>query len=387
MKNPGIPDYKVKRFIFAVLITLPMWLLTFVILTRLNFTDSLMSAAKLSVYIYANVLFFLMVYTGKTDKYRAVFFVSVAICFPVSFISTLYATRGDFMVLSNEQLVSCGVPFCHIVIPQTLIPVILNREVIFPGAFTGFHYTIPSMFIIWIAGTLALGRGWCSWACFFGGWEDGCSRCSKKARIKKLPQKLSLLPFAILLVLVLLCAATLSPQYCWWLCPFKGVSEFVEITNLRVVIQTIIFVLLFIGLVIVLPILTKKRTQCSFLCPFGAMQSFTNKISPVEVRIDKDKCINCKKCIAECQFFALDGTALEKGASKMTCTKCGKCMDICQKGAINYHIKGTSFRSQSKLPRYIFIYTAFIILAAFGSGFIIDTIYKVLKLLTTGSMF
>ncbi|HEX2953751.1 MAG TPA: 4Fe-4S binding protein, partial [Bacillota bacterium] len=34
----------------------------------------------------------------------------------------------------------------------------------------------------------------------------------------------------------------------------------------------------------------KKRTQCSFLCPFGSMQSLINKITPFELRVDREKC-------------------------------------------------------------------------------------------------
>jgi ferredoxin-type protein NapH len=48
-------------------------------------------------------------------------------------------------------------------------------------------------------------------------------------------------------------------------------------------IQNGIFVVLFAALVVVLPLLTKKRTQCSFFCPFGAFQSILMGIPLTQV--------------------------------------------------------------------------------------------------------
>ena len=111
------------------------------------------------------------------------------------------------------------------------------------------------MVVLWLGTSLALGRGWCSWGCFYGGLDEGFSRVLKKPVIKKIDRKWIYLPFAVLLVIVLTSALTLSPTYCEWLCPFKAVTEFAEVTSLTAVVQTVIFVSLFIGLVIVLPIL------------------------------------------------------------------------------------------------------------------------------------
>ena len=371
--------FTLKKVVISLLITLPMWLITLVMITRLQFSDPIMITARFAVYVFVNILFFLIIYTGKVDRYRTILFVATAIFFPISFISTLYLERGTFMVLSNEEIADCLVPFCHIAIPQTLLPAIFKQQIIFPGAFTGFKYSISGMVVIWLAATVSLGRGYCSWMCMFGGWEDCCSRLRKKAIMKILSKKLLLLSFAVLLAVVILSAATLSTQYCWWLCPFKAVSEFPEVSNPIRLIQTIIFIALFNGLVIVLPILTKKRTQCSLFCPFGAMQSFTNKITPFELRIDRQSCTDCKMCINCCPAFSLDEDSLQNGRTKMTCLKCGKCADQCPKNAIYYHIKGTKLKLGAGITKVLFLYIAFILLAAFGGDFITDSLSKILK--------
>ena len=102
--------------------------------------------------------------------------------------------------------------------------------------------------------------------------------------------------------MVLLSLALFEPVYCMWLCPFKAVSEYVAARNTVGLIQNAIFIVLFGALVIVLPFLTKKRTQCSFLCPFGAFQSLFNKFNVFDVRIDKEKCHTCvplPECVPE----------------------------------------------------------------------------------------
>lgn len=241
----------------TLLLCLPMMLLTFMMVSRgIIPTDGESLFALAATFILFNLLFFFMVRTGKTDRFRSILFVTLAVCFIFSFISNLIAVRGS-MALSRAHMLEGGAPFCHLAIPMTLVPAAFTKTIIFPGKILG-RYSIASMFVIWIGVTLALGRGLCSWFCFFGGLEDGVSRILKKPIIKNINKKWTYLPYAVLLGIVLISALTLSPFYCKWLCPFKTVTEYVKITSVQVLIQTVVFLSLFIVLVIVLPLLTKK---------------------------------------------------------------------------------------------------------------------------------
>jgi polyferredoxin len=135
-----------------------------------------------------------------------------------------------------------------------------------------------------------------------------------------------------------------------------------------------------------LPILTKKRTQCGLFCPFGAFQSFTNKINPFEIRINKEKCIKCKLCLQACPAFSITEDLLEKGKTRLTCIKCGKCVDVCPKGALLFHVKGTSITGNAAVYRMLFLYPAFLFLTTMAGGNIQDTIIRIIRLITTGSM-
>jgi polyferredoxin len=242
------------------------------------------------------------------------------------------------------------------------------------------------MFVIWIGASLALGRGWCSWGCFFGGLDDAFSRIRKKPLLSKIDRRWTLMPWAVLLAVVLTAAAFLSPTYCTWLCPFKAVTEFHEVTSFKILVQTIIFVSLFIALVVVLPLLTKRRTQCSLFCPFGAMQSLTNRINAFEVRIDPDRCIHCKRCVATCPTLSMTDESLRAGRAGLSCIKCGTCIDLCPKGAPSFHVRGTRLGENRNLKRLLFLYAAFLFLAVFAGGTIADGLHRIIRLITTGSL-
>jgi ferredoxin-type protein NapH len=77
---------------------------------------------------------------------------------------------------------------------------------IFPGSILGNFAPIAGMFVIWIGATIALGRGFCSWGCFFGGLDDGFSRLRKRAIVRKIGQRFTYLPYAILIAIVIVSA-------------------------------------------------------------------------------------------------------------------------------------------------------------------------------------
>ncbi len=346
------------------------------------------------VYILLGSFFFLILYQKKIHRYRSILFILIAVFFTIDFFSEIYEARGHFMFYSYEDIIQGEIPTCHMVIPQTIIPALLKGTIIFPGKGIfnniGIDYTIGSMIIIWLSVSLALGRGWCSWTCFWGGWEEGFSSIKKKPMLKKFNQKLKWIPFALLIVVSVSSLLFISPTYCWWLCPFKGVSEYAQIVSPINIIQTVIFLLIFLALVIILPILTKKRTQCAFFCPFGAFQSLIDKINIFKVKIDIDRCINCKKCIKECPMLSITEASLEKGITELICIKCGKCIDICPEIAISYHIKGMPKNGKfgeiiSYVTKNIFLLIAFIFLGTMGGGMIIAGLYRILLFITTGS--
>ncbi len=372
----------------AALLTSPMCLLTLAaFFNRFGAaTDWRKTAGGVVAYLFINAVFLLMLRSGKTSRYRRLFFVTLAFSFVLSFVTNLVETRGSMAVNANDMLRG-DTPFCHIVVPTTIIPAVFTRTIIFPGTMEGGFANISSMLVMWLGCSLALGRGWCGWVCFFGGMDEGFSRIFRKARIRKINPIWTYLSFAVLSCVVLLSAATLRPAYCEWLCPYKAVTEFVAVTSPLILLQTIIFVGLFAGLVVILPMLTRKRAQCGLFCPMGAFQSAFNWINPFELRVDRTKCVDCNVCETVCPTFSVDSETVSRGKVGATCARCGECVDHCPKGAVAYHIRGTEIGMRPNLARLMYIYPAYLCGAFIGMGMIGGAVWRILRFVTTGSVF
>jgi polyferredoxin len=369
----------------SLLLTLPIALWSL-----LMFTPSFREPGRdrhigsLAVILFMTTLFFLMMRTGKTYQWRRWFFVALGLLFPVGFIASLVAVRGT-MSIPVERMVSGDTPFCYMVIPMLFIPAALARTIIFPGSIlptANNPHSIAIMIGIWLAMTLVVGKGWCSYVCFFGGIEEGFAAIPKRARIgrsvRKLDPRLRLVPWAILLFVVVLSAALFEPVYCMWLCPFKTVTEYPAGHSVETALQMGIFITLFAGLVIVLPFLTKKRTQCAYFCPFGAFQSIFNKINLFEIRFDREKCVDCTLCQTACPIMALSAESIREGKTLMNCMKCGACVDSCKKSAAVWHLKGTKVALKPERARLLFLYGAWAMATMFGGSILANSIATML---------
>ena len=313
----------------------------FVVLMH-NFAPAAILYALFLMFLFVRMTFAENKKIGSGVIYRRIFQTVFAVGFCIAFIADLIAERGS-MSITSEAMSNSELPFCHIAIPQVLVPLLVTKNIIFPARISGHYASVASMILIWLVCTLTVGRGWCSWICFYGGWEEGFSHVAKKPRIKLLPKNKELreFHFGFMFFIILASLCELACIYCEWFCPFKLVTEFSPVNSIPSLIATIMFVGLFIGLVVVLPILTKKRTQCSSLCPFGAFASLTDRFSIFQMKIDTDKCSGCMKCASTCPFSAIDIKTIQekKGHPEITCAKCGECVSVCPNKAISYEFR------------------------------------------------
>lgn len=340
--------------------------------------------ASAAVIVFMTTLFFLMMRTGRTYRWRRWFFVALGFLFPVGFISSLIAVRGT-MSIPVERMISGDTPYCFMVTPFILIPAAFTRTVIFPGSILPTSTngaSIATMIGIWFALTLVLGKAWCSYGCFFGGIEEGFAAFPKRIRlwrpVRRFASVLRRIPWAILITVVLLSAMLLEPVYCMWLCPFKAVTEYPTVRSVETAIQMAVFIALFAGLVVILPFLTKKRTQCAWFCPFGAFQSLFNTVNLFEIRIDREKCVDCTLCQTACPTLALSSESIREGKALLNCMKCGACVDSCMKGAAVWHLKGTPVAVHPERARLLFLYGAWAMATMFGGSILAGSLATML---------
>jgi len=360
----------------SILVTLPMFLIIMMFTTQgsFQFADTAEFVSWIIAVTGFTTIFFLMLFKGRTDKYRAIMFGTAAVLFVVSFMTQLIAIRGSISY-DDSIIYNCDIPFCHIVTTMIIIPAAIKQTIIFSGNLQGGFASISEMLVIVIAIAFLLGRAFCSWGCFYGGWDDITSRITQRPVIKKINRSFRYFSFAMLVLMALWSAESLVPQYCNWICPFKAVTEGEKIVDGVTLLKNIIFYGLFVILVIVLPILTKKRIQCATFCPMGALLSIFNKINIFEVAVDENKCIKCGKCQKKCPMMAIN----ENHKPEFTCSKCGKCIDNCPQGALNYRIKGTQKNVNNSFARVIFLYLAFAFMVIFLGSVSINGLSIILR--------
>lgn len=286
---------------------------------------------------FSSLILFLIFHTGRVHRWRRLFFTIYAVAFVISFVWRVVGDRGHMWLMDEETLYSQA-PMCHIVAPMLILPVLFTKEIIFPTGLAGAGFMLLVVAVLGVV----YGRAFCSWGCFFGGQDELFASLRRKVgfRIRTLSPSVRYFSFALLAVIVLHSFATLTPSYCWWLCPFKTSSEFIEVNSFTRALQTFIFVSLWAVLVVFLPVISKKRTQCGLFCPMGAFLSCTSRINLFGLTLDKDRCRQCNRCIEACPTFSMTKESYAEGRPSITCTKCGACIEECPEGALAFHALG-----------------------------------------------
>ena len=77
------------------------------------------------------------------------------------------------------------------------------------------------------------------------------------------------------------------------------------------------------------------RPFCRFICPFGFLSWLLETVSLTRIRIDPDRCINCKKCEDVCPSIAAKGI-LAGQRFPADCFACMRCLRVCPVDAIHW---------------------------------------------------
>ena len=304
--------------------------------------------------------------TGRVSFYRRLFFSVSALAFLFHF--KLGLVNNIFWPASFK-----AAPFCHIAMAPYFLGYLYQQYLAFMSG--GWKLWGPlTLGAAWLFVTLAIGRGWCSWACFYGGIDDGLSAVARRPLIKfgGWVFKLRDLPAALLVFLLLASLAYMLPVYCLWLCPFKLTEGFMdgETSVRRVQYALMLFAL---AALVIGPLLTKKRIFCSFLCPFAAWQAFWGRLNPFRITADQGKCTGCMNCARSCPMTAIKDGPGGKAAITAYCNLCGQCLGACPQGGISYTVVGAAFPEAGGIlgrlfsAGYLFVFSALTLGAVFSS--------------------
>ncbi len=216
----------------------------------------------------------------------------------------------------------------------------IGIEALFSGLSRG---VINAGFIFWMlvfGSALLLGRVFCGWFCWFGGYLDLIEWGIGRLKIK-IPRRillyLGILPFVGLAIKAY--SALLEK---WILQGFPATFTFRladvepwggQQTGISILITLITFgpVLLFIF---------GRRAWCRYLCPIGALLKVFSRVSLGKVRLVNDECIGCGKCNRSCvmEVDVMGELKAHGEVRSLDCIRCLKCTDECPNGAIAFSL-------------------------------------------------
>ena len=362
MKPPRAEKEKIlPAGLFALLVFLPAFYFSGLIAGR-----EISRWYALAWTLFAAAAAFAIAYTERVAFYRRIFFGVSALAFLFHFKTGLFADTFEASCFKDT-------PFCHIAIAPAFLNYLYQQylALMSPGWKLWGPLTLGAA---WVFVTLALGRGWCAWACFYGGIDDALSARPGRPllRLGWFERKFRDLPAALLVFLLLASFAYMLPVYCLWLCPFKLTGAFLDAEAPARKIQYALMGLALAALVLG-PLLTRKRIFCSYLCPFAAWQAFWGRLNPFRVTADAGKCTSCLACVAACPMAAIRCAPGGRPEILAYCNLCGQCLDACPGGGFSYTVFGLELPAR-RAPfgrllavKYFYVFSALTLAAVFSA--------------------
>lgn len=187
---------------------------------------------------------------------------------------------------------------------------------------------------------LTLARTVCGWLCPVGlGQELLYKIRSPKLRKSMVTRVLSYFKYVVLVVLVIIIPLLYAlrnvplPAFCKYICPTGtiggAISLLIHPDNASMFDmlggQFLWKFALSVGFVVASIFIF--RFFCRFFCPLGAIYGFFNRIALIGVKVDKNKCTDCGKCVSVCEMDI-------KRVGDHECINCGKCISACPSKAI-----------------------------------------------------
>lgn len=200
-----------------------------------------------------------------------------------------------------------------------------------------------------------LGRVVCGFLCPFGLVQDLLYKIPFFKKRKNMPghKVLVWLKYVVLAVMVIILPmfavgayGVSDPWFCKYICPsgtlFGGLPLIATNEGLQQALGGLFVWKVTLLAVILLWSLWVYRPFCKYLCPLGAVYGWFNPIALSRFHIEKEVCIDCKKCKQVCP---MDIPVYAKPNST-ECIRCGKCIQSCPADCIQVSV--LSYRKNEK---------------------------------------
>lgn len=205
-----------------------------------------------------------------------------------------------------------------------------------------FHFSYYITGFLILLGVM-LGRFICGFLCPFGWFQELIHRIPiKKCSTRRL-KPLTWLKYAVLLGMVVLLPALAvndvglgDPFFCKYLCPQGVLEGAIPLSLAHPNIRAALGALFTWKFGILLTVLGLSavffRPFCKWLCPLGAFYALFNRVSMVQMKVDRAKCVSCGRCSKACRM----DVDVTKTPNHSECIRCGMCVRHCPTKAVRF---------------------------------------------------
>ncbi len=225
----------------------------------------------------------------------------------------------------------------------------IGIEAFFSGLARGVINAGVIFWILVFISAILLGRSFCGWFCWFGGYleliEWGIGDKWKIKIPRRILLYLGVLPFVALALKVY---STLLATWIEYGFPAVFTFRLADVepwggqqTGISIILTLILYgpVLLFVF---------GRKAWCRYLCPIGALLKIFSSVKIGGVRLVNEECIACGKCNRACdmQVDVMGDLNASGEVRSSDCIVCLKCTDACPTDAIAFSLR----RHDAALP-------------------------------------
>lgn len=186
---------------------------------------------------------------------------------------------------------------------------------------------------------VTMGRTICGFLCPFGLVQELLYKIPvPKIKKNRVTQELSKVKYVILAVFVVILPVVFKaasglpvPAFCKYICPAGTLEGGIPLVLLDDSLSGLAGALFHWKVLVLAVILVSAcflyRSFCRILCPLGAIYFLFAPVALLGVRIDRDTCVDCGRCVRTCKMDV-------RQVGDRECIQCGECMKECNVDAI-----------------------------------------------------
>lgn len=218
--------------------------------------------------------------------------------------------------------------FCAFGGIETLLPYLFSGQTLKSTNLLNFSVLLGVLGV-----SLVAGRAFCGWLCPLGGVQDLITAWTRKLsggrrQVRGRPGR-TLLPLRVpaawdrplryfkypVLAAILIASLFMVFPPLREFCPVRAVFGF----RMTALLWTTLVVFLAGSLLV-------ERFWCKYFCPLGGALALFNKIAPLRLTVDEERCNNCGRCDIECSM-SIEAVPIHLDSPE--CIRCLECLQTC----------------------------------------------------------